>query len=170
VQLFVREKDDQNMIPLSERDRASGSYQYRPTGGDVTFRLEVLDKAGRVSAESFRVMQVPSAPVPPAPSPAPAAGPVPRITPPKAVYKAPPVIAAGVRPRIKGVVSIDVRVQIDTRGHVVSATPVTKQHAGLDEYLSTRAVQAARLWRFEPARENGKPVTGTQILHFVFEK
>jgi len=170
VQLFVREKDDQNMIPLSDRDRASGSYQYRPTGNDVTFRLEVLDKSGRVSAESFRVMQVPGAPVPAASAPAPAPDTAARVTPPKAVYKAPPVIAAGVRQRIKGAVPIDVRVQIDTRGHVASATPVTKQRSGLDEYLATRAVQAARLWRFEPARENGKPVAGAQILHFVFEK
>lgn len=170
VQLFVREKDDQNLIPLSDRDRASGSYQYRPTGNDVTFRLEVVDKAGRVSAESFRVMQVPGAPAPAVAAPAPAPETTARITPPKAVYKAPPVIASGIRPRIKGAIPIDVRVQIDARGHVVSATPVTKQHSGLDEYLAGRAVQAARLWRFEPARENGKPVAGTRILHFVFEK
>jgi Gram-negative bacterial TonB protein C-terminal len=171
VQLFVRDKDDQNLIPLSERDRASGSYQYRPTGNDVTFRLEVVDKAGRVSAESFRMQVVPSAPVAAAaPAPPPAPGTAARITPPKAIYKAPPVIAAGVRPRIKGTVPIDVRVQIDARGHVVSATPVAKQRSGLDEYLAGRAVQAARLWRFEPARENGKPVAGTQILHFVFER
>jgi hypothetical protein len=175
VQLFVREKDDLNMIPLSDRDRASGSYQYRPTGNDVTFRLEVVDKAGRVSAESFRIMQAPGAPVPAASEPAPApdtGGRItpPQITPPKAVYKAPPVVAAGVRSRIKGTVGIDVRVQIDTRGHVVSATPVTKQRSGLDEYLANRAVQAAKLWRFEPGRENGKPVAGIQILHFVFEK
>jgi outer membrane biosynthesis protein TonB len=31
-------------------------------------------------------------------------------------------------------------------------------------------VQAARLWRFEPARENGKAVEGTQVIHFVFDK
>jgi protein TonB len=172
VQLFVREKEDQNFIPLSERDRASGTYQYRPTGNDVTFRLEVTDKAGRVSAESFRVMQAQSAPVAAAPpiAPPPAPGATARITQPKAIYKAPPVIAAGIRPRIKGTIPIDVRVQIDARGHVVSATTVTKPHAGLNEYLAARAVQAARLWRFEPARENGKAVAATQILHFVFEK
>ena len=60
--------------------------------------------------------------------------------------------------------------QIDTRGRVVSATPVTRQHSGLDQYLAGRAVQAARLWRFEPARENGKAVEGTQVIHFVFDK
>jgi hypothetical protein len=172
VQLFVREGDEQKRFDLSARDLASGSYQYSPFANDVTFRLEVVDKAGRVSAESFRLTRAGNPPAPaPAHTPAPhAAASSSAITQPKPIYRAPPVIAAGVRSRIKGTVSIDVRVQIDARGRVVAATPVTRQHSGLDKYLADRAVQAARLWRFEPARENGKPVAGTQILHFVFDK
>jgi hypothetical protein len=172
AQLFVREGDEQKRFDLSARDLASGIYQYNPVENDVTFRLEVVDKAGRVSAESFRLMRAAN---PPAPAslahavPPPAGGPS-RITQPKPIYKAPPVIAAGIRSRIKSTIPIDVRVQIDARGHVVSATPVTSQHTGLDKYLAGRAVQAAKLWRFEPARENGKAVAGTQILHFVFDK
>jgi hypothetical protein len=166
VQLFVREGEDQKRFDLSARDLTSGSYQYSPVAGDVTFRLEVVDKTGRISAESFRLMRAAN---PPAPAPAPKAVPSP-ATQPKAIYRAPPTVAAGIRSRIKGTVSIDVRVQIDARGHVASATPVTRQNSGLDKYLAGRAVQAARLWRFEPARENGKPVAGTQILHFVFDK
>jgi TonB family protein len=88
----------------------------------------------------------------------------------KPVYRAPPVVAAGIRPRIKGSVPIDVRVRIDERGHVISATPITKLSDTIDKYLGERAVQAARQWRFEPARENGKPVQGTQTIHFVFTK
>jgi protein TonB len=172
VQVFVREGDDQKKFDLAPRDLASGSYEYRPVGNDVTFRLEVVDQSGRVSAESFRLVRTAN---PPPVSSAPNATPPPtgaalRIVPPKPIYRAPPVVAAGVRPRIKGTIPIDVRVQIDARGHVTSAKPVTRQHSGLDEYLAGRAVQAARLWRFEPARENGKAVAGTQILHFVFEK
>jgi hypothetical protein len=172
AQLFVREGDEQKRFDLSSRDLASGIYQYSPVENDVTFRLEVVDKAGRVSAESFRLMRAAN---PPAPAPLAHAAPAPagepaRITQPKPIYKAPPVIAAGVRPRIKGTVAMDVRVQIDARGRVVSATPVTSQRTGLDKYLAGRAVQAAKLWRFEPARENGKAVEGTQILHFVFDK
>jgi hypothetical protein len=169
VQLFVREKDDQKRFDLSARDLTSGSYDYQPVGNDVTFRLEVVDKDGRTSAESFRLMRAP-APVTPPPGPETTPRITPRITPPKATYKAPPVIAAGIRPRIKGTIPVDVRVQIDARGRVVSATPVTKQHPGLEKYLAGRAVQAARLWRFEPARENGNPVAGSQIIHFTFEK
>jgi hypothetical protein len=172
VQLFVREGDEQKRFDLSTRDLASGSYQYSPVANDVTFRLEVVDKAGRVSAESFRLMRSanPQAPAPAPPAvPSPAGGTA-RITQPKPIYKAPPVIEAGIRSRIKGTISIDVRVQIDVRGHVVSATPVTRQRSGLDRYLAGRAVQAARLWRFEPARMNGKAVAGTQIINFVFDK
>lgn len=170
VQLFVREGDEQKRFDLSARDLASGSYLYSPFANDVTFRLEVVDKAGRISAESFRLMRAANPPAA-APAPAPhAAAPSAAITQPKPIFRAPPVIAAGIRSRIKGTISIDVRVQIDARGHVVSAAPVARQRSGLDKYLADRAVQAARLWRFEPARENGKPVAGTQILHFVFDK
>lgn len=179
VQLFVHENNQPNAddLPgdgqnrtLSARDLASGSYEYLPAGNDVTFRLEVTDQSGRVSAESFRVVRSANAPapIPPAkPAAAPETG---HIVQPKAVYRAPAVVAAGVRSRIKGAIPIDIRVQIDTHGHVVSATPVTRQHSGMDEYLAARAVQAAKQWRFEPARENGKPAPGVQILHFVFEK
>jgi len=177
VQLFVREKDDQkgddqNRIDLSARDLASGSYEYRPTGNDVTFRLEVIDQTGRVSAESFRLVQPPKplTPSPAANATTPPTGVAAPLTLPKAIYKAPPVVAAGIRSRIRNKIAVDVRVHIDPRGRVVSAAPVTRQHPGLEQYLASRAVQAARLWRFEPARENGKAVAGTSTLQFVFEK
>jgi outer membrane biosynthesis protein TonB len=53
---------------------------------------------------------------------------------------------------------------------VVSATTITKLHDGLEKYLATRALQAARQWKFQPARENGIAVAGTQTIHFVFTK
>ncbi len=79
VQLFVREGDDQNRIDLTPHDLAAGIYKYRPTGNDVTFRLEVVENAGRVSAESFRFVR--SAAVA-ATAPKPAASP--QETPPQA--------------------------------------------------------------------------------------
>jgi len=65
---------------------------------------------------------------------------------------------------------VDVRVRIDAQGRVVSASPLTKGHSGLETYLAARAVTAAKQWHFEPAREDGKPVVGTEIIHFNFEK
>jgi TonB family protein len=74
-----------------------------------------------------------------------------------------------IKPRINGTIPIDVRVRIDAEGRVTAAAPVVKQPSGLHAYLAGRAVEAARLWRFEPARENGKPVPGSETIHFVFE-
>lgn len=186
VQLFVREGDDQQRIDLSSKNLATGSYEYQPVGNDVTFRLEVTDKSGRVSSESFRLMRTAGKSPVPAPIAHVAPPPAPQISTPapappavnepartvqaKPTYRAPPVVAAGIRPRIKGTVPIDVRVHIDEHGRVITATPTAKPHDGIEEYLAGRAVSAARQWRFEPARENGKPVPGTQTIHFVFTR
>jgi hypothetical protein len=47
---------------------------------------------------------------------------------------------------------------------------VSRTHKGLESELTTSAVVAARAWRFDPALKDGKAVTGTQTLHFVFER
>jgi Gram-negative bacterial TonB protein C-terminal len=185
VQLFVREGDDQTRKDLTPQDLALGMYTYQSGGNDLTFRLEVIDNSGRVSAESFRYEREAKSTAPPAPAlapaPPPTAAPKParsvppkstsaKIIEPKVIYRAPPVVAAGIRPRIKSTVTIDVRVQIDVRGRVVSAAPINRPPAGLDAYLASTAVQAARQWRFEPARQNGRAVPGSQTIHFVFER
>jgi Gram-negative bacterial TonB protein C-terminal len=176
VQMFVRAGDDQNRIDLSPHDLSAGIYKYEPSGNDVTFRLEVVESSGRISAESFRFVRgdLPHD-APPVAAHAPKAPPAAPSTParriePKVIHRAPPVIAAGVRPRLTSPVALDVRVAIDARGRVTSAAPVVKPRKGLETYLAGTAVKAARLWRFEPARENGKPVAGAQTLHFVFQQ
>jgi outer membrane biosynthesis protein TonB len=80
------------------------------------------------------------------------------------------MIPASIKPRIKSTIPIDVRVRIDARGHVVSATLPDKHRAGLESYLAERAVEAAKQWKFEPAREDGKAVAGEQTLRFTFGK
>jgi len=149
--------------PLAARSRA-GIYKYRPTGNDVTFRLEVVESAGQVSAESFRFVRNAAVVTPPAPPP-PAT---------KVVRRTERRRFTGFRlwlPQASGLASRhnrDRRARAYRRaGRVTSAVPAVKAHQGLDSYLSASAVQAARLWRFEPARENGKAVPGTQTIHFV---
>jgi len=175
VQLFVREGDEQNQIDLSPQDLASGTYNYKPSGNDVTFRLEVTDNSGVISADTFHfVREVAPAPaVVPAPVAPKAAKPPaakPNSTAPRATHKVPPMIPASIKPRIKSTIPIDVRVRIDARGHVVSATLPDKHRAGLESYLAERAVEAAKQWKFEPAREDGKAVAGEQTLRFTFGK
>src|ERR1700744_818245 len=67
VQLFVREGDDQTRKELTPQDLAVGMYTYQSAGNDLTFRLEVVDNSGRVSAESFRYERQVKATPPPAP-------------------------------------------------------------------------------------------------------
>jgi len=134
---------------------------------------DILARSDQKVPSSPSAVNPPPAAQPPLVSkaaPVPEVQPQPRLVQPKPTYRAPPVVAAGIRPRIKGTVPIDVRVRIDEHGRVSSATPITKMHDGLEEYLGSRAVQAAKQWRFEAARENGKPVQGTQTIHFVFTK
>jgi len=171
MKLFVRD-GDQNQIDLQPQDVQSGTYRYKAKGRDVTFRLEVVDKSGHLSAESFRLVE--PAPVPPvtvpAEKPAIAVKTDEHFTAPKANHRVPPVVPASVRPRIHGSIPLDVRVKIDAHGRVISAVPVSKPHTGVESFLATRAVYAAKQWRFEPAREDGKAVPGTEIIHFVFDK
>jgi len=47
-------------------------------------------------------------------------------------------------------------------GRPVGATNPTQK------LLSADAVQAAMLWRFEPARKNGRPVASETVLKFDF--
>jgi hypothetical protein len=187
VALFIHDGDAEDRVDLTKQDVSAGAYSWQPKGNDVTFRLEAIDTGGRISAESFRVIRpaaaatvsnAPSGPgsqsVSGASSAAPEAVPsAPRsahLIPAKAVHKVPPVVPASIRPRIHGSIPIDIRVRIDARGRVTSAVPVVKQKAGLNSYLASRAVYAAKLWRFTPAHENGKPAASTQTIHFVFEK
>ncbi|HKD07836.1 MAG TPA: energy transducer TonB [Bryobacteraceae bacterium] len=171
VKLFVRDGDEpSHVFEMTPPDLQAGSYQYAPKNHDVMFRLEVTDAAGRVSAESFRLINSPPPSSAPATSEAPAppkAGP---ITQARVSHRVAPVVPTSIRPRLHGSTPVDVRVKIDTQGRVTSAIPVVKPHTNLDTFLAARAVYAAKQWRFEPARQNGHPIPASQIIHFVFEK
>lgn len=160
VKLFARDGDEQNLIELTPKDLQSGRYEYRTSGQDVTFRLEVSDAEGKVSAESFRLLK---ATEPPALPTVPVAAP-PTVARPKPTRRVAPVVPLSIRPRIKGRIPVDVRVKIDAQGRVNSATPLTRAHNGLETFLIGRAVEAARQWRYEPAPP------ASEIIHFNFEK
>jgi protein TonB len=60
---------------------------------------------------------------------------------------------------------VTVSVQIDEKGNVRSAK-------ALDGPLALRqsAENAAKQWKFNPARKNGLPVPETQRIQFVFQR
>jgi TonB family protein len=166
--LFVTDGAKQDQMTLDQNQLRTGGIVYEPEAKDVTFRLELVGPQNQISSESFRIMRETK----PAPAPAPAPAtqqPALPITPPKAIRRVPPVIPAGIRPRITKNIPVDVRVHIDRSGRVISAAPVVRGR-GLTSYLASKAVAAARKWRFEPAHQGDITVPSTQVIHFVFEK
>lgn len=79
-----------------------------------------------------------------------------------------PTVPTDLNSSLSEPVSIEVQVEIDTAGKVVSATPIGNLTA-VQKLLASKAVDAARLWRFEPARKNGDPVESESLLKFDFE-
>jgi|SRR5215469_2832540 len=78
-----------------------------------------------------------------------------------------PIVPADLDSRLSGPVSIEIQVEIDAAGKVVSATPLGNLTA-VQKLLAPQAVDAARRWRFEPARKNGEAVESESLLKFNF--
>jgi TonB family protein len=64
-------------------------------------------------------------------------------------------------------VSVEVRVKIDRAGNVVDAVPLNPS-SSVARLLSPYAAQAALLWKFQPARQNGIQVPSEMTLQFSF--
>jgi hypothetical protein len=65
--------------------------------------------------------------------------------------------------------SITVRVEIDSGGRVVGANPV-ELRTPAQRLVAPAAAEAARSWRFEPARRNEQPVPSEALLKFDIER
>jgi len=61
--------------------------------------------------------------------------------------------------------SVAVRVEIDQKGVVRDADLLTKR---IDGHLGRSAVEAAKRWRFEPARQEDRPVESSMVVKFLF--
>jgi len=191
--LNISEDESKESIPLTFSQVRNGSATYRPTGDDITFRLDLVGRDTSLSSETYRVLlkpreaassarpsREPAKPTTPAEKAPKAESPVPRE---KAAEESPapayvesevvsrvtPDVPEGIRPRITSPLSIDVRVSIDSQGRVTKAAAVQHQD-GLVDYLAKRAVAAAQGWTFRPAKRAGKAVESTRTIHFVFEQ
>lgn len=78
-----------------------------------------------------------------------------------------PVVPPNVKSAITSDNVVNVRVVIDESGKVTAAT-VASINGRMASSLTRYAVQAARAWRFKPARQNGKAVRSDKVLQFLF--
>jgi hypothetical protein len=88
-------------------------------------------------------------------------------TPPRPLRQVKPATPSNVRNLISEDVQINVRVEIDATGRVVRAEPVSK---GKHDFLTSLALEAARQWRFSPAREGSQNVSSSAVVGFQFKK
>jgi hypothetical protein len=78
-----------------------------------------------------------------------------------------PVVSASVLRLISPAVVVNVKVQIDDQGKVVKAESLT-HGPPLVNTLADAAVEAARHWRFVPARRGNQNVASETVLNFAF--
>jgi TonB family protein len=83
------------------------------------------------------------------------------------VSKVLPDVPQRARDTIRGTVRVGVRVAVDPSGNVVGAT---FDAPGPSKYFANLALQAARRWKFVPAKIDGRNITSEWILRFEFER
>ena len=74
--------------------------------------------------------------------------------------------AQSARDTIRGTVRVAVKVQVDESGAVTQATIDSR---GPSQFFADRALQAAPLWKFSPAKQDGRPVPSEWLLHFEID-
>ena len=104
---------------------------------------------------------------PPANTPSPAKIVI-AVQPPRPTQQVKPIVPQNAIAMLKRTVDVQVRVYVNETGKVVSAEPVGSA-AGLYQYLTAAALQAARNWKFQPAQRGPTPVASDIVLHFLFE-
>jgi len=77
-----------------------------------------------------------------------------------------PDASQGARDTIRGKVRINVRVHVDESGRVTAAA---LDAPGPSQYFADRTLQAAKLWRFTPAKMDGHSVPSDWVLRFQID-
>jgi TonB family protein len=83
------------------------------------------------------------------------------------VHQVLPDVPQSARDTIQGTVRVGVRVAVDPSGNVAEAT---LDSPGRSKYFADRALQAARRWKFAPAKVDGQNTSSEWILRFEFER
>ena len=89
------------------------------------------------------------------------------LVPGKVVHQVVPDVPRKARDTIRGKVRAGVRVRVDPSGGVVGAR---LDSPGPSRYFGELALKAARNWRFDPAKVDGRNVSSEWILRFEFGK
>jgi hypothetical protein len=87
---------------------------------------------------------------------------------PKPVHRVLPEIPDHLKDRVTADLRIPIRVYIDATGQVTGTSSLSTEPVA--HRLSVPAIEAARQWRFEPARVEGRNVPSETIVEFFFRR
>jgi len=91
------------------------------------------------------------------------------MVPPKPIREVAPMAAESIRNRIVEEIPVYVTLRIGPNGTVVGAESATAGD-GIEAYLVQRSLEAARQWKFRPARLGAEAVPGKWTVRFLFDK
>jgi TonB family protein len=84
----------------------------------------------------------------------------------KVIQQVLPNASESARNTIRGTVRVSVKVRVDQSG---SVTEATLDSPGPSRYFADRALKAAQLWKFAPAKMDGRNVPSEWVLRFEIE-
>ena len=91
------------------------------------------------------------------------------MVPPKPIREVAPMAAESIRNRIVDEIPVYVTIRIGPNGSVVGAQAAAAGE-GIQAYLVQRALEAARQWKFRPARRGPDAIPGKWTVRFLFDK
>jgi protein TonB len=88
------------------------------------------------------------------------------VSPPRPVSEVSPVVTAMMKSLLWRTVTVNLKVSIDETGRVVKIEPL---RTGAHQMLVDSAINAARKWKFSPARRGNAPIPSETTLQFTFD-
>jgi TonB family protein len=112
-----------------------------------------------------------SSPPPATPQPTPAVSSTPTATaagvvPGKVLQQVLPNAGQSARATIRGTVRVNIKVHADADGQVTDAAIDSR---GPSQFFADRSLQAAKLWKFAPAKQDGRNVPTDWLIHFEID-
>ena len=85
----------------------------------------------------------------------------------KATQQVLPDISNGARRTIQGTIRVRMRISVDASGNVEK---IRMESAGPSRYFASKALDAARQWKFDPPVTNGRAVPSEWIVEFQYRR
>lgn len=146
-----------------QQDQPSGTKLTEPSAAAQIPQLPSVAPAVAQSVEGpSGNRSLPTSDRPEAPSNASASN----VVPGEVVERILPDAPQKARDTIRGTVRISIKLFVDELG---SVTNVTFESPGPSQYFADRAMQAAQLWRFSPAKMDGRTVPSEWVIHFEID-